>query len=137
MGSVRVTETELGEWGRGFAQRLHPPVTIGLSGELGSGKTALVRAIAAGLGVREPVTSPAFALVHVYRGAQGAVYHVDAYRLRPTDDVRDLDLEVRAREPGAVVCIEWPERLGSSAPWLTYRLRLEHDGPQTRRIRWG
>lgn len=122
-------------WGREFAGTLRPPAAVGLSGELGTGKTTLARAIAAGLGVAESVTSPTFALVHRYSGAQGPVYHVDAYRLAPHDDVRDLGLDDMLGEPGAVVLIEWPERLGKAMPPLSHRIELAYaDEDESRRL---
>ena len=105
-------------WGRAFARTLRPGVVVGLSGELGAGKTTLVRAIAEGLGVSQSVTSPTFALVHRYDGTV-PVWHVDAYRLKAHDEARDLGLD----EAGdAVVLIEWPERLPGAR--LTHQIRL-------------
>ena len=82
MGGRRVAEAELARFGEAFARSLRPPpaVAVGIAGDLGAGKTTLVRAIARGLGVDEPVTSPTFALVHRYAGQGATVYHVDAYR---------------------------------------------------------
>lgn len=135
MAGALVDEAQLAAWGREFARTLRARAVIGLSGELGTGKTTLVRAIAAGLGVREGVTSPSFALVHRYGGARGNVYHVDAYRLRPTEDARDLGFEEMLAEPTAVVLLEWPERLGARAPALTHRIRLAYtDDPLRRRL---
>lgn len=124
-------------WGRDFAARVRPPAAIALAGELGTGKTTLARAIAAGLGVEEPVTSPTFTLVHRYRGGAASLYHVDAYRLRPGEDVRDLGLDEMLAEPGAIVLVEWPERLGAAAPAFTHTIRLAHaDEPGWRHVAW-
>jgi tRNA threonylcarbamoyladenosine biosynthesis protein TsaE len=129
-------EAGLGAWGAAFAATLRPPVVVGLSGELGSGKTTLVRAIAAALGVTAAVTSPTFALVHRYDGAGRTVYHLDAYRLRRPEEVRDLGIDDMLREDGVVVLIEWPERLGSALPPLTHRIALAYagDDPLRRRV---
>lgn len=115
---MRVAEEAMIAWGREFAGTLQPGDRVGLSGELGAGKTTLVRAIAAGLGVTQSVTSPTFALVHRYDG-RIPVWHVDAYRLKAQDDVRDLGLEDAG---DAVVLIEWPERLSDAR--LTHRIEL-------------
>ncbi len=123
-----VDEPGLVAWGRAFAATLRPPVVVGLSGELGAGKTTLVRAIAGALGVTQPVTSPTFALVHRYDGPGVTVYHVDAYRLRQDDEARDLGFEDMLADPGAVVLIEWPERLAAAAPRLDHHLHLAY-GP--------
>lgn len=97
-----------------------------LSGPLGAGKTALVRGLAAGLGVRGRVTSPTFVLARVHRGPLPLV-HVDAYRLRDAgatrlDALEDLDLDA-ALEDG-VTAVEWGEGLveGLSASRLEVRL---------------
>ena len=123
-GARRVTEPELAEFGETFARTLRPPVAVGIAGELGAGKTTLVRAIARGLGVVEPVTSPTFALVHRYAGRGATVYHVDAYRLKPSDAKADLGLDDALAEPASVVLVEWPERLGGALPGLAHTIRL-------------
>ena len=119
-----VDEPQMSAWGREFARSLKPGDVVGFTGELGAGKTTLVRAIAAGLGVTESVTSPTFALVHRYEG-RVPVWHVDAYRLKQWDEARDLGLEDAG---DAVVLIEWPERL--QAARLTHQIRLHsvHEG---------
>ena len=120
-------------WGEAFGRALAPPAVVAISGELGAGKTTLVRAVARGLGVREPVTSPTFALVHRYDGTAGAIYHVDAYRLKPAD-AADLGLDDMLADPTAVVLIEWPERLGPHAPLPTHHLSLSWAAGGARRL---
>jgi tRNA threonylcarbamoyladenosine biosynthesis protein TsaE len=128
-------EAALAAWGRTFARDLTFPAVVGLSGELGAGKTTLVRAIAAGLGVRQAVTSPTFALVHRYDGAACSVYHVDGYRLRRAGEAADLGFDEMARERDAVILVEWPERFDDALPPLTHRLRLSYvDEPTLRRL---
>ena len=128
MASARVAEQQLAQWGEEFGRALRPPAVVALSGELGTGKTTLVRAIARGLGVKDPVTSPTFALVHRYEAGRASVWHVDAYPLRPGDDVRDLGLEEMARDASGVVLLEWPERLGEAAPTPTHCIHLAYTG---------
>jgi len=128
VGGRRVAEAELARFGETFARTLRPPpsLAVGIAGELGAGKTTLVRAIARGLGVDEPVTSPTFALVHRYAGRGATVYHVDAYRLKPSDQVADLGIDEALAERDSVVLIEWPERLGAALPRLAHRIRLSY-----------
>lgn len=131
----RVDEAALAAWGREFARNLVPPAVVGLSGELGTGKTTLIRALAGGLGVAEPVTSPTFALVHPYAGDGVTVYHVDGYRLRRPEEALDIGLDDMLAETNAVVLIEWPERLGAALPPLTHHIRLAYvDRPDIRRL---
>jgi len=126
VGGRRVDEAALARFGEAFARSLRPPIAVGIAGELGTGKTTLVRAVAHGLGVAEPVTSPTFALVHRYTGTRTTVYHVDAYRLKPSDQTADLGLDEALAEPDAVVLIEWPERLGKALPPLGHSIRLAY-----------
>jgi tRNA threonylcarbamoyladenosine biosynthesis protein TsaE len=133
MDGVVVDEAALREWGNSFARRLKPPVVVGLSGELGAGKTTLARAIAEGLGVADAVTSPTYALVQSYDGAGVRLYHLDAYRLAPGDDVRDLGIADILSSGEAVLLIEWPERLGEALPRLDHHIRLEYADAGARR----
>ena len=105
---------------------------IHLRGDLGAGKTTLAQAIARGLGVAAPATSPTYALVHRYRGRRGPVFHVDCYRLRSPDEAADLDWEGLLRD-GDALLIEWPERAGAWLPDPTNRFRLRHVADPERR----
>ncbi len=122
------------EWGREFAAQLQPPTLVLLSGELGSGKTTMTKGIVAGLGAgREAeVTSPTFALVHVYRN-HVRVYHVDLYRIENLHDFETLGLEDLFTEP-SVVIVEWSERLALRTDWPVVRISLEHLGGDRRKI---
>lgn len=103
---------------------------VWLEGELGSGKTTLVRAILEGRGVTTPGASPTYALVHHHEGPRGAAYHLDCYRLRHPDEAADLDWETLASAD--LLLIEWPERAGGWAPPATHRIRLGHVDEDTR-----
>jgi len=102
-----------------IAQRLAATLAAGdvllLSGNLGAGKTAFTRGLAAGLGI-DPgeVSSPTFTLVHEYRGGRLALYHVDLYRLDRAA-AEDLGLEEMGVADG-VLAIEWPDRLSHDMP---------------------
>jgi tRNA threonylcarbamoyladenosine biosynthesis protein TsaE len=129
---VRLDASELNRFGEALGRGLRPPAVIGLSGELGSGKTTLAQAICRGLGVAESATSPTYALVHRYEVAGGSIYHVDCYRLRAPEEARDLGFDDMARE-GAIVLVEWPERAGSWLPRLDRHLYMAHDLDPDRR----
>ena len=95
--------------GEAIARVLEPEDLVVLSGELGAGKTFLVRAVAHALGVEGAVTSPTFALVHEYGSARGPLLHVDLYRLRGDGllaEIARLGLRERRRE-GAILLVEW------------------------------
>jgi len=128
VAGVLVDEAELEAWGAAFARGLRAPVVVGISGDLGTGKTTLVRSVARALGVKGPVTSPTFALVHRYDGGDVTVYHVDAYRLTSPAEAADLGFDEMLADPRAVVLVEWPERLGAAAPPQTHRISLAYGG---------
>jgi tRNA threonylcarbamoyladenosine biosynthesis protein TsaE len=127
-----VTEGELAAEGEALGRSLAPGAIVTLEGELGAGKTTMVRALARGLGVREPATSPTFALVHRYQGRRGPVFHLDCYRLKRPDEARDLDWETMLGEADAIL-VEWPERAAGWLPPPTARLRLVHGTDPDRR----
>ena len=118
-----------------LAAGLSPGDVVLLSGGLGAGKTAFVRGMARGLGAdAEDVSSPTFAIVHEYRGGRLPLFHVDLYRLTPSD-TSDLGLEEMGVADG-VLAIEWPERLRAGFHRAT-NVRLETvdgGGESTRRI---
>ncbi len=135
---MRLSADALNRFGEAVGRALAAPaapVVIGLSGELGTGKTTLVQAICRGLGARALATSPTYALVHHSASADGRpVYHVDCYRLRSPDEARDLGFDDMVRE-GAIVLIEWPERAGPWAPPLDRHFRLRYaDAPDVREL---
>jgi tRNA threonylcarbamoyladenosine biosynthesis protein TsaE len=100
-------ETEsLGEmWGRAAKSGL----VIGLSGDLGAGKTQLVKGLARGLGITTRVHSPTFTLVNVYPGGRLTLFHLDLYRLETHEQILSVGLEDYL-SPDGVTVIEWAER---------------------------
>jgi tRNA threonylcarbamoyladenosine biosynthesis protein TsaE len=98
-----------------IAEILSGPRVIVLRGELGAGKTTLVKGWLEALGAAQPeeVTSPTFTLVHEYEGKRGRIYHLDLYRLDTERELAALGLEEMAEEPGAVVLVEWGEKFAS------------------------
>ena len=114
--------------GAGLAARLGPGSRVLLYGELGAGKTAFVRGLAAGLGIdADDVSSPTFTLVQEYRGRL-PLYHVDLYRLAP-GEVDDLGLDALAAD--GVLAIEWAERMPRDDAGAI-EVRLEHAGEDQR-----
>jgi tRNA threonylcarbamoyladenosine biosynthesis protein TsaE len=105
---TRLVATEL-------AAVLAADTTLALHGDLGVGKTTFVQGLAHGLGVREQVTSPTFAIYSVYRGAGRTLVHLDAYRLENAGQIEALLLEEFLASPW-VLAVEWPEKTGD---WLS------------------
>lgn len=120
-----LSEAELVAEGEALGRSLPPRSVLTFEGELGAGKTTFVRAIARGLGVEAPATSPTYALVHRYHGRRGPVFHLDCFRLRGPDEAADLDWEGLLAD-GDAVLVEWPDRLGPWLPAPTRRFRLHH-----------
>jgi tRNA threonylcarbamoyladenosine biosynthesis protein TsaE len=114
--------------GRAFAARLNAGDVLGLSGDLGAGKTHFVKGLAAGLGVDTPVTSPTFTLLHEYRGGALPLFHFDFYRLETEEEVLAIGLDDYL-SGGGIVVIEWAEKfarlLPQSTRWLELRLLSE------------
>ncbi len=117
-----LTRDQLEREGETLGRGLPSGSVVFLEGDLGAGKTTLARAIARGLGVRDPASSPTYALVHHHETPDGSVYHVDCYRLGTPDDAADLDWATL--ESARALLIEWPERAGPWAPRPTHRIRL-------------
>ena len=94
---------------------LHKGDLICRMGDLGSGKTTLVQGIAQGWGSLDPVSSPTFVIVNVYRRPDGQnLNHLDAYRLQNADEAMEMDIDLLI-EQGALV-VEWPERIDAALP---------------------
>ena len=128
-------ETEsLGEaWGRAAQHGC----VIALSGELGAGKTQLVKGVARGLGVMTRVHSPAFTLVNEYRGGRLRLFHLDLYRLETREQILSAGLE-EFLQPDGVAVIEWAEKLedgnGTLADGKIKKVKVEIIGETERKI---
>jgi tRNA threonylcarbamoyladenosine biosynthesis protein TsaE len=113
-------------FGRQLARRLPAGSILLLEGDLGAGKTCLVQGLAAGLGIEEPITSPTFALAQHYPlQPAGGLVHLDLYRLELAAAADELfaQEEEEARALGALLAVEWPERL-SRPPAGCWQIQL-------------
>ncbi len=121
-----------------FALKLAESLEVGshilLFGELGAGKTAFTRGLAAGFGLEsvDEVSSPTFTLVNRYQGAV-TIYHIDLYRVG-SGDLYDLGLDEILEDRSAVTVIEWAERLGDYTPSGAVRIFLSYVDAHTRQI---
>jgi tRNA threonylcarbamoyladenosine biosynthesis protein TsaE len=123
-----------------FVEQLAPrpdgATLVTLTGDLGSGKTAFVKAVAASLGIEEAVTSPTFVLEKIYALPEGSfdqLIHIDAYRLDGTHALAPLGFDELMQEPGNLIFLEWPERVQAALPAPAARIafRLNDDGSRT------
>jgi tRNA threonylcarbamoyladenosine biosynthesis protein TsaE len=123
-------------FGRTLASELSPPLIVLLRGDLGAGKTTLVKGIAEGSGAAraEDVTSPTFTLVHEYRGLHTTLYHIDLYRIDTPRDLETLGLD-DLLAPNCILLIEWGEKFPRLQRDLNVEITLERVGETERRIR--
>jgi tRNA threonylcarbamoyladenosine biosynthesis protein TsaE len=106
---------------------------IALQGELGTGKTTLAQAICRGVGIREDVTSPTFALVNEYQSNGSSLFHLDLYRLAGPEDLTNIAWDDIINS-GSIVIVEWPERAGDRMPDEAMRIHLDYiPGDDSRR----
>ena len=119
------------ELGRLLGMRLVAGDVVLLHGELGAGKTTLMRGVGEGLGVRGPITSPTFVIARRHPSLVDGpdLVHADAYRLSSAHEFDDLDLEA----PDAVVCVEWGRDRAESLARTRLEIDITPDG-DTRRV---
>jgi tRNA threonylcarbamoyladenosine biosynthesis protein TsaE len=118
--------------GRKLGSLLRAGDFVALTGELGAGKTLLVRGAAEGAGATGTTSSPTFALVNLYRGGAVALQHLDLYRLTGPAELFALGFDDLLAEPAATLC-EWAERAGPALPADRLEIHLDWTGPQERR----
>lgn len=126
------SERETAEAGRLLAALLRPNDVVALTGDLGAGKTALTKGVAAGLGVCEPVVSPTFNILLVHPGRL-TLYHFDLYRLEDAAQLEDVDF-YETLEAGGVSLIEWGERFAGALPEDHLAVELHIAGDDARGV---
>ena len=125
--------------GRKLAELLEPPQLLLLRGDLGTGKTTLVKGIAQALDAAEPdeVTSPTFTLIHEFDGARKGkpvkLYHLDVYRLESERQLETLGLD-DLLTPDALVVVEWGEKFKSIRKRATGEIVIASEGGDARKI---
>ena len=114
---------------------------IGLSGELGAGKTAFVKELARTLGIDEEVTSPTFVIMKSYAIPNHPFFtmltHVDAYRIERDDEMEVLKFRDVLADPKRLVAIEWPERVKNFLPETAIPVSIEITDGETRTVTYG
>ncbi len=127
---------ETSAFGRTLSELLTPPKLVLLRGDLGAGKTTLVKGIAAAFeaAAEEDVTSPTFTLVHEYRGPRANLYHIDLYRVDTPRELETLALD-DLRSENSVLLIEWGEKFARLQRERDVEIALERQSENERRIR--
>jgi tRNA threonylcarbamoyladenosine biosynthesis protein TsaE len=131
---MRLNEKELMALGRRLGSELNPGAVVALIGDLGAGKTTLAKAIAAGLGVQETITSPTFTIIHEYESGRLPFYHFDVYRLENPSEMEILGWEDYFFGKGVTV-IEWADRIPDLIPKDAVRIDISYaEDPEVRKI---
>jgi tRNA threonylcarbamoyladenosine biosynthesis protein TsaE len=115
--------------GERIAEMLMPTPRVAiLRGEVGAGKTTLVKGIAAALGAaaEDDVTSPTFTIVHEYEGTKVRLFHLDLYRLETEEQIAVLGLDEMAGYDNSLVLVEWGERFESVVKMASAEIYMEH-----------
>lgn len=122
--------------GRSLALTLKNARMVVLRGDLGAGKTTLVKGIAEGLQAasQDDVTSPTFTLIHEYRGPDVRLFHVDLYRIETPRELDTLGLDELFSEDGNLVLLEWGEKFSRFASECDAMIAIERRGDQERKI---
>ena len=124
------------ELGRQLAPLLRDSRIVLLHGDLGSGKTTVVKGIAEAFAAaeQEDVTSPTFTLVHEYRGAERNIFHLDLYRIETLRELETLGLDDLIREEGNLLLIEWGEKFERLVAERDVEIAIERLGDEDRRV---
>jgi tRNA threonylcarbamoyladenosine biosynthesis protein TsaE len=128
-----MNEKQLTEYGRALAAELSPGAVIALIGDLGTGKTTLSKAIAAGLGITANVTSPTFTLINEYGGGRLPLYHFDVYRLDDPADIEELGYEEYFYGNGVTI-VEWADLVLDYLPEDAIVISIKYGGKEDERI---
>jgi len=122
-------------FGRTLARVLAPPKLVLLRGDLGAGKTTLIKGIASAFKAasEEDVTSPTFTLVHEYRGPRVVIYHIDLYRVDTARELETLGLD-DLRSDNSILLIEWGEKFPRLQNERDLEIGLERMNQSDRRI---
>ena len=127
---------ETTELGRQVAAELKPGSIVLLRGDLGAGKTTLIKGIAEGFQAAkaDDVTSPTFTLIHEYRGPEVTLYHIDLYRIDTQRELDTLALD-DLMTPQSILLIEWGEKFARFAKERDVEIAIEHKGGDERSVR--
>lgn len=135
---ITKSECETIKLGEKLAKKFRGGMTIALTGDLGTGKTTLIKGMAKGLGVKRNITSPTFVLMKIYdtdvsrmttdgrRSRIRRLCHVDAYRINDSRELIDIGILEYINEPETLVIIEWAEKVKRILPASTIWVKMEH-----------
>lgn len=128
------SEKETLELGEQLARLLPDGITLLLQGDLGAGKTTLVRGIAKGLNIKDVVQSPTFNIMKIYLKGNRPLIHIDAYRL--ADINTDIGLDEYIGYETGITVIEWPDYINNLIPDFKIEVNIKNDGEDNRTLRF-
>ncbi len=138
MEIITNSKEETYEFGKKIAGHFIGGDILLLVGELGAGKTTLMKGLAAGFGVDSEVTSPTFTLMNHYHTHDSKIknlVHIDTYRLKDEYELKDIGIEDYLCEPDTLCVIEWPDKaIGLLKNKKTFTVKIEHLGKDKRKI---
>jgi tRNA threonylcarbamoyladenosine biosynthesis protein TsaE len=122
--------------GKKLAKRLKGGEILGLIGELGAGKTVLIKGIAAGLGIKKIITSPTFVLMKVYpvKGKIKQLVHIDCYRIKDPQEIADIGATEYFGQEDTVTVIEWADKIKKILPQERINISIKIKGENSREI---
>ena len=127
---MKVFDTKSADETFSFAQKIgetcKPGTVIGLTGDLGTGKTVFARGFARGLGITEPVVSPTFTILHGYEGGRLPMWHFDVYRIEDPDEMYEIGYEDCFFGDG-VSLVEWASQIGELIPEDAVHVTIRKD----------
>lgn len=134
MREIKISsEKEAAEFGKRLGKTLESGDVLALVGELGTGKTTLTKAIAAGLDISETVTSPTFTIVKEYNSGRLPLFHFDVYRLENGGELIEIGGE-EYFDAGGICVIEWADKIAEILPDYTKLILLEYGENEGERI---
>lgn len=140
------SEKQTFNFGKKLAKKIRGGGVVALIGELGSGKTVLIKGIAAGLGIKKTITSPTFILMRLYKINKNKskknlsklrinwLCHVDAYRLKNEKDLINIGLKDWLGKPNVITVIEWADRVKNILPKNKITIKIKRGKKQNERI---
>ena len=131
----KFSESEVGDIAEKLYQYMQPKrdkaTVVGLSGDLGAGKTTLTKELGKILGVAEEIQSPTFVIAKFYKTNHddfAELIHIDAYRIEEISELKPIGWESIINRPNTLVVIEWPERISTALPQDIIRFSIWHEG---------
>ncbi len=139
MRQTTISEKQTFEFAKKFARTLKGGEVIGLVGDLGAGKTVFAKGLAAGLGIKQNITSPTFVLMKVYEVKSlkfkvKNLCHIDAYRIKSPQDITAIGAEEYFNRSDAITVIEWADNIKKILPKKTRYIKIEITELKKRKI---